>query len=79
MMFAAIACGLLAVQKARSAGQGSIALSALEAACIGTVMACMFNDILWTKVFWLAWILLTWAMYSAQRADDTSDAFVPRG
>jgi O-antigen ligase len=79
MMLAAIASGLLAVRRARSAGHGSIALSALEAGCIGTLMGCMFGDIVWTKLFWLAWILLTWAMYSAERAGDTSDAVVPRG
>jgi hypothetical protein len=42
-------------------------------------MSGMFADILWRKSFWLAWILLAWAMYSEKRADDTSDAFVRRG
>jgi O-antigen ligase len=77
MMFAAIASGLLAVRRARSAGHGSIVLSALEAACIGTLMSGMFADTLWRKSFWLAWILLTWAMYSEKRADDSADALVP--
>ena len=79
MMLAAIASGLLAVWRVRSAGHGSIALSALEAACIGTLMSGMFGDILWTKSFWLAWILLAWAMYSEKRAGDTADALAPRG
>ena len=78
MMLAAIGSGLLAVWRTRSAGQGSILLSALEAACIGTLMSGMFADILWTKTFWLAWILLTWAMHSEKRSGETTDALVPR-
>jgi O-antigen ligase len=70
LMLAAIASGLLAVQRARSAGHGSTVLSALEAACIGTLVSGMFADTLWRKSFWLAWILLTWTMYSEKRDDD---------
>jgi O-antigen ligase len=77
LMLTAIGSGLLAVRRARRAGQGSVALSALEAACIGTLMTGMFADILWTKSFWLAWILLTWTMYAEERSD-ASDTFVPR-
>jgi len=77
MMLAAIASALLAVRRVSSAGEASIVLSALEAACIGTLMSGMFADILWKKSFWLPWILLTWAMYSEKRADDTADALVP--
>jgi O-antigen ligase len=73
MMLAAIASSLLAVWRFRSAGHDSIV------ACIATLMAGMLGDILWTKSFWLAWILLTWAMSSEKRADDTADTFVPRG
>jgi O-antigen ligase len=77
MMLAAIASGLLAVRRARSAGHRSVILSALEAACIGTLMSGMFADTLWRKSFWLAWILLAWAMYSEKRADDNADDLVP--
>jgi len=79
MMLAAMVSGLLAVWRARSAGHSSIVLSALEAASIGTLASCMFGDILWTKMFWMAWILLTWAIYSEKRADGTSDALARHG
>jgi O-antigen ligase len=78
MMLAAMVSGLLALWRARSAGHSSIVLSALEAAYIGTLALCVFGDILWTKTFWMAWILLTWAIYSEKRADVTSDVVVPR-
>jgi O-antigen ligase len=79
MMLAAVASGLLAVRRARSRGHDSIVLSALEAACIGLLVLCMFGDLLWRKVFWLAWILLTWAMYADQGRNDTLDAPGLRG
>jgi O-antigen ligase len=78
LLLAAIATSLLAVRRARSAGHGSVALSALEAVCIGTLIGGMFGDSLWTKSFWQVWILLTWATYSETRSDNTSDAFMPR-
>jgi O-antigen ligase len=79
LMLAAISSALLAVRRARRAGQGSVALSALEAACIGTLTSAVFFDSLWTKMFWLPWILLTWVMCNSTRSDDTSDALGPRG
>jgi O-antigen ligase len=79
LMLAAIASSFLAVQRTRRAGHGSIALSALEAACIGVLASSMFGDTLWTKSFWLAWILLTWAMHVEKRTREPSgDALVPR-
>jgi O-antigen ligase len=79
LMFAAIGSGLLAVQRIKRAGHGGIALSGLEAACIGTLASGMFGDTLWTKSFWLVWILLTWAMYVEKRTGEPSeDALVPR-
>jgi exopolysaccharide production protein ExoQ len=79
MMLAAIVSGLFAVRRARSSGHGSIPLAALEAACIGTLITGLFLESLFTKSFWMPWILLNWAMYSEKRPDDTSDAFIPRG
>jgi hypothetical protein len=74
MMLAAMISGLLAVWGARAAGQGGIVLVALEAACVGALMSCVFGDVLFTKSFWLGWILLTWAIYSEKTSDDTSGA-----
>jgi O-antigen ligase len=79
MMLAAIASGLLAVWRARSTNSDSIALSALEAACVGMLMASLFGDLQWRKTFWLTWILLAWATYAEKRSDDTPDALVPHG
>ena len=59
-------------------GHRSIALNALEAACVGVLMAGLFADNLFTKSFWLAWILLAWAMYSEKPKDEPSDGFVQR-
>jgi O-antigen ligase len=79
MMLAAILSGLLAVSRARSAGRDSIALSALEAACIGTLVSNVFADYIWTKTFWLVWILLFWAIPSGKRSGETSqDVITPR-
>jgi O-antigen ligase len=79
LMLAAIAGSFLAVQRIRKAGHGSIALSGLEAACIGMLASSMFGDTLWTKSFWLAWILLTWATYvEKQSRGPSEDALVPR-
>jgi O-antigen ligase len=79
MMLAAIGSGLYAVWKIRRAAPLSTALTVLEATCIGTLTSGMFFDILFTKSFWLVWILLTWAMCSAGRSDDASPASVLRG
>jgi O-antigen ligase len=78
MMLAAMVSSLLAVWRVRSSGQGSVVLSALEAACVGLLISSVFGDILWTKMFWMAWILLTWAIYSEKSADNTSDASAAR-
>ncbi len=43
----------------------------LEAACIAVLVLAFFGDIIWTKLFWLPWILLTWAMRST---DDHGDS-----
>jgi O-antigen ligase len=79
MMLAAIASGFFAVWRARSSGDNSIALAALEAACIGELITGFFLSSLFTKSFWMPWILVTWAMYSEKRSNETSDAFVHRG
>jgi hypothetical protein len=46
-----------------------VLLLALEAACVGMLVSAFFGDRLWSKVFWLPWILLTWATYSAREAE----------
>ncbi len=74
LMLAALASHLLAVQRARGAGHGGIVLAALEAACFGMLVLGIFGDQLWRKTFWLAWILLTWAIYCEREQDQPSDA-----
>jgi O-antigen ligase len=81
MLLAAIGSGLLAVRRIRLAGRSSIAVSALEAACIGTLVSALFVDVLWTKSFWLVWILLSWAMHSEDASKDVpvpQSALLPR-
>jgi O-antigen ligase len=76
MLLAAIATTLLAVWKVTRAAPASTDLSALEAACIGTLTSGLFFENIFTKSFWLVWMLLTWAVYIETRSDDGSGASV---
>ena len=55
---------------ARKAGRDTVALAALEAACVGMLVVSIFGDDVWSKQFWLPFILLMWAAYVPRRADD---------
>ena len=76
MMLIAVAVSLLAVWRFQRAGHRGFVLHALEAACVATLVNCLFGDYLWTKSFWLAWTLLTWAMYSDNEPAGTSRILV---
>jgi O-antigen ligase len=63
LMLAALGSHFVAAWRARKTGQGGVVLTALEAGSFGMLTSVMFGDMLWTKVFWLVWILLIWATY----------------
>jgi O-antigen ligase len=69
MMLAALASHLLAARAVRRMGLEGVLLSAVEAACFGMLASAFFGDRLWGKMFWLPWILLTWAIYNAREAE----------
>jgi putative inorganic carbon (HCO3(-)) transporter len=66
LMLAALASHFLAARAARRTGLEGVLLSSVEAGCVGTMAIAFFSDSLWGKAFWLPWILLTWATYSAR-------------
>jgi O-antigen ligase len=74
LMLAALGSHFLAVWRARKAGHGSVVLAALEAACLGVLVLAIFGDSMWSKSFWLAWTLLTWAVYCEEQSDQAPDA-----
>jgi O-antigen ligase len=62
LMLAAISSHFLAARNAAREGPGSIILAASEAAFVGMLICAFFADYLWTKTFWLALTILTWAV-----------------
>jgi O-antigen ligase len=68
LLLMVIAAHLLAVRKARQNGYDGYVLVAMEAACVSTVVGAIFSDVMWTKPFWLGWILLIWATSCAERS-----------
>jgi O-antigen ligase len=74
LLLGGVCAHLLAAQWARRAGGGGIVLAAIEAACVGNLVAAFFADRFWTKTFWLAWVLLTWAVYCERPSDEAADA-----
>jgi O-antigen ligase len=74
LLLAALGSGFLAVQRARSAGHRSITLVACEAVGVGMLIGGLFADRLWSKSFWLLWILLTWAISSEGRPDEDGES-----
>jgi O-antigen ligase len=63
LLLGVIAGHLLVLRRARKEGRGGFPAIALEAACLGVLTFSMFGDEVWTKPFWLPWVLLTWATY----------------
>jgi len=72
MMLAAAGGHLLSVRRVRRAGNKEIILAALEGACFGVLALSLFADLLWTKFFWLPWILVTWAMSCDRQEKDAA-------
>jgi len=72
LILAALGGHFAAARMARKAGRNTVALAALEAACVGMLVVSMFGDEVWTKQFWLPFILLMWAAYVPRRPDDVS-------
>jgi O-antigen ligase len=62
LLLAAIAGGLFALWRLRRSGHHSITLAVCEAIAIGMLVSAMFGDRLWSKSFWLLWILLNWSV-----------------
>jgi O-antigen ligase len=70
LMLAALSSEFLAARRARSTGHRGVVLAAVEAACLGTLASNVFADYLWTKSFWLVWILLTWAILADRQPNE---------
>jgi O-antigen ligase len=77
LMLAAIGAQLVDARAARKTGLYSVTLAAAEAGCIGLLTTAIFGDIVWTKVFWVAWVLLTWSTSSERRLPEVSEARLP--
>jgi O-antigen ligase len=73
LMLAALGSHLLAASSARKADGGGVALSAVEAGCVGTLVLNLFGDGIWDKMFWLSWILLIWAIHCARESAVASE------
>lgn len=72
LILAALGGHFAGARMARKAGRDTVALAALEAACVGMLVVSMFGDEVWTKQFWLPFILLMWAAYVPRQPDDVS-------
>jgi O-antigen ligase len=62
LLLAAIACQLWAARRARNSDPAIFVVRSVEAACYGLLATAFFSNILWTKFFWLPWILLAWGV-----------------
>jgi O-antigen ligase len=70
LLVGAVACQLLAARRAagsKDSGTTTIAVRATEAACYGMLVSVFFGDFLWSKFFWLPWILLAWGVHTRER------------
>jgi O-antigen ligase len=79
LMLAAIGSHLLDVRSTRKTGHSGVALTAIEAACVGQLMSAVFADYLWIKSFWFGWTLLTWAIYCESTSDEGRNVGVSQG
>jgi O-antigen ligase len=69
LILGALVSHLWAVHRTRAQGADQVMLGAIEGACLGMLVIAFFGDILWSKGFWLVWILLTWATYTGVGTD----------
>ena len=61
------------VHRVRRAASFSAVLLSVEAACVGSLVAAFFGDIVWTKQFWWPWMLLAWATTVEEDGQGTLD------
>jgi exopolysaccharide production protein ExoQ len=69
LMLSALYCHLRATAKLKRRDRTIVTL---EAASMAVLVAAFFGDIIWTKLFWWPWILLTWAIRTAGTAPDSA-------
>jgi O-antigen ligase len=72
LMLAALASHLLAARGIKATSMEGVILAAIVAACFGALVGAFFADRLWSKHFWLPWILLTWAIRLAREPQGSS-------
>jgi O-antigen ligase len=73
LVLAALGTYLWALRKA-TRGNPGVLLPAIEAATFGILAGTFFADRLWSKSFWLLWILVTWAIHSLSESQQTESA-----
>lgn len=76
LILAAVGTHIWAAHRSRPQGTDDAMLSAIEAAGIGILVIAFFADMLWSKDFWLPWILLTWSTCTELAGEDQEH---PRG
>jgi O-antigen ligase len=76
-MLGAIGSHLLGARRARRATGRGVILAAVESGCFGILALMLFGDEIWTKAFWLSWILLTWASSFARNSDRAAEPVYP--
>jgi O-antigen ligase len=68
LLVAAVSCHLFQARRiGRLINATAVATRAAEAACYGVLVSVFFGDYLWTKYFWLPWILLAWGVQGRER------------
>jgi O-antigen ligase len=73
LLLAGLVAHLRAVQRLRSAiGEIPVNVVAFEAACWATLANAFFGDVLWSKTFWLNWMLLLMAVKMAEQTLEAS-------
>jgi hypothetical protein len=77
LLLAAVGSTFLATWRARRAGHQGIVLVACEAVAVGMLTGAMFSDRLWSKSFWLVWILSTWAVYCEKPFEKDAGSSAP--
>jgi O-antigen ligase len=73
LLLAALGTYLWTLRKATRENAG-VLLPAIEAAAFGILAGAFFADRLWSKSFWLLWILVTWAIHSLSESQQTESA-----
>jgi O-antigen ligase len=66
LLIAAIVSHLSTASRLGRGSPGRMTLYAAEAACVGILAASFFGDRLWSKGFWMVWLLLAWTVRLAR-------------